>query len=304
MRWKEKGFKSEILSVMNHIGISANKISYLASGDDSDTFLCDEAFVIKIPKRREVQESQRREFDLYGFLERQQLPFHIPKVIYQSDDFNVMSFLSGEQISLRKYLGLSDKEKEALAEDEALFLLALHKLKIDTSSPPFCEAVEDKYQRYAEEYSQVCEALRKMGLMNISLQRKIDRIYENILSNDELFQYVPCLTHNDFSSDNMVFRNNRLYGVIDFGDFVVGDPDNDFLCILDCSEDDFGKEFGRKVLKHYGHAQPEAAERKAELNDAYWPLQQIVLGSHRKDTGLIQQGYHQLLSSDPNVFLF
>ncbi len=92
--------------------------------------------------------------------------------------------------------------------------------------------------------------------------------------------------------------------MVDFGDFVVGDPDNDFLCILDCSEDDFGKEFGRKVLKHYGHAQPGAAERKAELNDAYWPLQQIVLGSHRRDTGLMQRGYHQLLSVDPNAFLF
>lgn len=289
---------------MNHIGISVNKISYLASGDDSDTFLCDEEFVIKIPKRSDVREAQRREFDLYGFLEHQHLPFHTPKVIYQSDDFNIMSFLSGEQISLRRYLGFSEKEKEVLAEDEALFLQSLHKLKIDASSSPFCEAVENKYQRYLEEYGQVCKALRKVGLMNMLLQQKIDRIYENILSNNELFQYSSCLTHNDFSSGNMIFRSNRLYGVIDFGDFVVGDPDNDFLCILDCSEDDFGKEFGRKVLKYYGHGRPEVVERKAELNDAYWPLQQIVLGSNRRDAGLLQRGYYQLLESDPNAFLF
>lgn len=75
----------------------------------------------------------------------------------------------------------------------------------------------------------------------------------------------------------MIFKNNRLLGVIDFGDFVVGDSDNDFLCLLDNSNDDFGKEFGRKVLKYYGHKNPELAKRKADLNDLYWPCQQIIL---------------------------
>jgi len=53
-----------------------------------------------------------------------------------------------------------------------------------------------------------------------------------------------------------------VYGVIDFGDVIVGDPDNDFLCLLDCSMDDFGKDFGRKVLRHYGHRNPQLAEEK------------------------------------------
>ena len=108
-------------------------------------------------------------------------------------------------------------------------------------------------------------------------------LYENILNNAVLFKYTPCLVHNDFSANNMIFRNNRLFGVIDFGDFNVGDPDNDFLCLLDCSTDDFGKEFGRKVLKYYQHKAPEVAERKAELNDVYWLIDQIIYGYERKD---------------------
>ena len=88
----------------------------------------------------------------------------------------------------------------------------------------------------------------------------------------------------------MVFRGVRLVGVIDFGDFVIGDPDNDFLCLLDSSEDDFGKEFGRKVLTYYGHKTPLLAERKAGIQDAYWPIQQILYGYERQDAQLLHSG--------------
>ena len=119
-----------------------------------------------------------------------------------------------------------------------------------------------------------------------------------------MFDYTPCLIHNDFSAGNMIFRNNRLFGVIDFGDFIVGDPDNDFLCLLDCSTDDFGKDFGRRVLKYYQHKNPEVAERKAELNDAYWAIDQIIYGYERGDRGMLTKGVSELLQTDAGMFVF
>ena len=91
---------------------------------------------------------------------------------------------------------------------------------------------------------------------------------------------------------------------IDFGDFNVGDPDNDFLCLLDCSTDDFGKEFGRKVLKYYQHKAPEVAERKAELNDVYWSIDQIIYGYERKDREMLIKGVSELLQTQAEMFIF
>lgn len=122
---------------------------------------------------------QRREFQLYSFLNRHEFSFQIPMAIYQGDYYNVMNYISGKRITYNDYTALSEKEQNALAIDEAAFLQELH---------------------------------------------------------------------NDFSAGNLIFRSNRLYGVIDFGDSVIGDPDNDFLYLLDSSKDDFGKESGRKVL--------------------------------------------------------
>lgn len=294
----------DIASVLHTIGFPVNEIRYLASGDDSTALLCDETYVVKLPKRKEVEAAQQREFALYGFLQRQRLPFRTPEVLYQSSKLNIMSYLSGEKISLREYMGFSETEREALASDEARFLHALHDLPVDIRDTPFCDAVEDKRHEYLQDHTVICKILSQKNLMRPVLRDKIDAIYEALLANCKAFQYNPCLTHNDFSSGNLIYRKKRLYGVIDFGDFVVGDPDNDFLCILDCSEDDFGKDFGRKVLRYYGHSHPEIAERKAEINDAYWPLQQIVLGVRRNDTAMVHRGYDQLQSSDPKAFLF
>lgn len=140
-------------------------------------------------------------------------------------------------------------------------------------------------------------------LLSIKTLKLIDEIYEALLSKNYLYDCSCSLTHNDFSSDNMIFRNKRLAGVIDFGDFVVGDPDNDFLCLLDISNDDFGKDFGRRVLKYYGHKYPDVAERKAELNDLYYPCQQIIYGFKRKNRIQLLRGFNSLKSIDTNKFI-
>ena len=58
----------EIYSRLNE-QIKINELCYLSSGDDSDTFLCNEQYVVKVPKRDAVITAQKREFELYQFLE-------------------------------------------------------------------------------------------------------------------------------------------------------------------------------------------------------------------------------------------
>lgn len=280
------------LNLQNEIRhqLGVRHIHYLASGDDSYTFLCDNRYVVKVPKHESARKNQIREFQLYSFLSKQRLSFQTPEVIYQGDCYNVMGYIKGHGITYEQYYALSEKEKDALAYDEAVFLKELHSIQVDRLEPFYRVSVQNKKEQFEADRRKLLLILEREGWLSQQRQDTINGIYTQIFQMDFLFDYVPCLTHNDFSSDNMVFRKNRLFGVIDFGDFTIGDPDNDFLCILDCSTDDFGKEFGRKVLAYYGHESPENAEMKAEINDAYWPIQQILLGDDRKDRQLILKG--------------
>lgn len=276
--------------------LKVNSLNRIGAGDDSEVYLCNNEYIIKVPKRIEVKGAQDKEFALYDFLSRCNLPFETPKPILSGENFKVTTYIKGQHLSYDDYQSLSEKEKDLLAMDEANFLKALHSISIDLRNPLFKGRVQDKKQEYLKDKENLANILREMNLLNDKVKELISSIYSKLFSSDFLFNYSPCLVHNDFSSRNMVFNNNRLVGVIDFGDFLIGDPDNDFLCLLDSSTDDFGKEFGRKVLKFYGHPQPQLAEKKAEINDSYWPIQQIILGDERDDSEMLKMGIKELLA--------
>lgn len=131
------------IELKNHLGIK--EISYLASGDDSDTFLCDDRYVVKVPKRESVKDRQKREFQLYHFLNSQNLSFEIPHMIYQGNDFNVMNYLPGKTLTYKEYHTLSKKEQEAIAQDEAAFLRELHSISYDPENELFLSAQQNKF---------------------------------------------------------------------------------------------------------------------------------------------------------------
>ena len=81
---------AEIYSLLNK-QIRINELRYLSSGDDSDTFLCNEQYVVKVPKRDSARNAQKREFELYRFLEGCNLSYQTPAVVYQSDRANIMT---------------------------------------------------------------------------------------------------------------------------------------------------------------------------------------------------------------------
>lgn len=54
------------------------------------------------------------------------------------------AYLKGEHITYEQYHKLSEKEKDALAFDEATFLKALHSIEVDCSAKFFLDVLEDK----------------------------------------------------------------------------------------------------------------------------------------------------------------
>lgn len=286
--------QNELRRKLAGAGFGIQQIRPLSCGDDSAAYLCDDLYVVKVPKREAVKKTQALEFQLYRFLESYSFPCEIPKVVYQDSSFHMMTYLKGERLTYENYHRLSEREKDRLACEEAEFLRALHSVRIQADHPLFLDLKLETKDRFQRDQEALLKILESENRLTPDRQAWIDQLYRDLFSMDFLFEYRPCLVHNDYSADNMIYRNNRLAGVIDFGDAAIGDPDNDFLCLLDNSTDDFGKDFGRRVLRYYGHPHPEIAERKAEINDAYWPIQQILLGCSRKEAQLFHEGLQGL----------
>lgn len=171
--------------------INISRIHYLSSGDDSDVYLCDQKYVLKIPLRESVKKIQAREFELYRFLETQNFSFKIPKAIWCGWDFNLMEYLSGSRISNRAYRNMSECEKDQLAQDEALFLNELHALKPDAIPAGLCESPEDKKATFDDEHIKLLEVLEKKKLLSSHMEQVIHRTYDNLFSDKLLFQYPP-----------------------------------------------------------------------------------------------------------------
>lgn len=290
--------EQNLIGLLQSRGIEVKTLEPLGGGDDSDAYLLNGTQVAKLPKRREVQLAQKQEFALYEWLSQTELAPMVPRAVGWFEEFCLVSYLPGRSITYWEYHQLSPQEQQRLAQDEAAFLRKLHQIPLDPADPvlaPILEGrVQDKRQRFLEDREAIFPILQEQGALSPELERKLEGFYEFLLSQDWLYRFSPCLVHGDFSAENMRFTHNRLTGVIDFGDFLLGDPDQDFLCLLDNSTDDFGKEFGRMVLDCYGHPNPALAQRKAEVNDLYWGVEQVLMGSRDRDRELFCQGLADL----------
>ena len=119
-------------------------------------------------------------------------------------------------------------------------------------------------------------------------------MFGKILNDERITQYEVALCHNDLSCNHIVMSNNKVVGIIDFGDVAITDRDKDFVYLLENSDEEIGREFGLKVLGYYKHPNKEIAILKADLNDEYYPIELILGGESKCKQEMINDGLARL----------
>ena len=100
------------------------------------------------------------------------------------------------------------------------------------------------------------------------------------------------------SCNHIVIRNNKVVGIIDFGDVAITDRDKDFIYLLENSSEEIGREFGIKVLEHYNHPNKGIAILKANLNDEYYPIEEILGGISKELYDMYNDGLRKIQNVD------
>ena len=185
---------------------------------------------------------------------------------------------------------MTDDEKDKLVQDIALFLKEMHSIAL-----PIIDELEwNVIDAYKSDY----DTLKEMIYDKIPDKSKeyIEDLYKRILNDERISQYVKTLCHNDLSCNHIIIQNNRAVGIIDFGDAAITDRDKDFIYLLEESSEEIGREFGLRVLESYNHPNIDIAILKADLNEEYYPIDQILGGKAKELVNMYNAGLNKIIN--------
>ncbi|MBP3635416.1 MAG: aminoglycoside phosphotransferase family protein [Bacilli bacterium] len=271
--------------------IAVNNIKRLGEGLDSVAFLVNDEYIFKKSKHKEASENMKKEISVLRFLEGK-LPLEIPKIDFYDEDASICGYkeIKGTILTPEIYSLMSIEEQEQLAKDIANFLITLHSLPLPKIKDLELDVIDD----YRSDY----ETLKSMiydKIPNESIEY-LDELFSRILNDERITKYTRVLCHNDLSCNHIVIRNNRVIGIIDFGDVAITDRDKDFVYLLEQSDEEIGRNFGLKVLDYYNHPNKDIAILKANLNDEYYPIEEILGGTAKELEEMYNEGLSKIRS--------
>ena len=272
-------------------GLMVYDIFVLGQGLDSIAYLVNDEYIFKQSKHDEARINLKKEIQALNYL-KGKVTLQIPNIEYYSEEYGVCGYreIKGEKLSSDIYKKMNDDEKDKLAQDIALFLGEMH----STPLPNIDELEVNVIDDYKSDY----DTLREIIYNKIpdSSKEYIDNLYKRIFDDERISQYVKALCHNDLSCNHIIIQNNKVVGIIDFGDVAITDRDKDFVYLLEDSSEEIGREFGLSVLKYYNHPNKDIAILKANLNDEYYPIEQILGGQAKDLDNMYTAGLNKIIN--------
>lgn len=274
-----------------------NKLDPIGSGYNCDAFLVNDKYVFKFPKSEKANESLITEAKVLHFLENK-LPLAIPKIEFSSENCKMFPYrivgykqIKGRILTTQLYRSFTEDEKDSLAKSIAEFLCALHSIDI----PDELKELEDDFvEGLRIDYDDI------RGLIHDKLSPEAkeftDNYYQNALSDSDYKAVRTALIHNDLSCNHIVIdeKENRVAGIIDFGDAAITDIDLEFVYLFEDSEEELGADFGKRVLKFYRHENEERLMKKIKLKQNGGAFEKILFGNAMGLDDMFNKGLSEL----------
>lgn len=270
-------------------GFRVNNIGVLGAGLDSVAYLVNEEYIFKKSKHKEASENMKKEISVLKYLEGK-LPLETPKIELYDEDASICGYkeIKGTILTPEIYSLMSIEEQEQLAKDIANFLIQLHSLPLPNIENLELDVIDDYRSDYKILKSMIYDKVPSNSI------EYIEELFGRILNDERITEYTRVLCHNDLSCNHIVIRNNRIVGIIDFGDVSITDRDKDFVYLLEDSDEEIGRNFGLKVLDYYNHPNKEIAILKADLNDEYYPIEEILGGTEKELDEMYNEGLEEI----------
>ena len=273
--------------------LKVESIEVLGSGYDSVAYLVNGEYVFKIKFSANKKKEYEKEKAIYDFLNRNlSTNIKIPNIEYShiSDEISILGYkeIKGKFLSPELYSTLSEEERQLLKQDIAGLLRKMH----DLDTAEISSYTIDNKQNVLEEY----QLLRNTIYDGLTEEEKayVERFMQRLLSTD-IFDGKKCLCHNDFSCNHLLLdENNRLCGIIDFGDSGIIDEYCDFIYLLEDSEEEIGHQLGEDILRLYGNIDIAKAKEYQDIVEEYYPIETIIYGIKNNRQDFIDEGRREI----------
>lgn len=204
---------------------------------------------------------KKSEFDVLRQMETYQVrcsrPLELNKLKGADLGYMIVPYIEGEDAKTQlEYLSDPDQFQIGLEAGEEL--RKMHQYKAPSHIKPWHDRKVKKHQKYVDAYWET-------GVRITHDQEILSFIEENITymkRRPNLFQ------HDDFHLGNLIVKNNKLAGVIDFGLHDWGDPIHEFLKV---------GLFSRQESIPFSIGQISGYHGKDEPPDSFWRLYSLYL---------------------------
>ncbi len=221
-----------------------------SSGQFNHVLCLDERWIFRFPKSDGAAADLARELQTLPRLAGR-LPLPIPAPRFHTNDgaglplFMGYPLILGAPLLREKFAAIQadDAILECIARDLAQFLRTLHAI------PPAELGLMPSGESARDEWARLGDAMRAklFPYMRGDAREQVARNFERALNDADLWRYSECLIHGDFGTGNILYRDGRISGIIDFGFCGPGDPAQDLGALLAS----YGETFVERVCRHY-----------------------------------------------------
>jgi aminoglycoside phosphotransferase (APT) family kinase protein len=202
-------------------------------GFDFRVLALDDGWIFRFARRKEVVAALEREIAFLPII-ASALPVEVPRFEYVSPEpaFVVYRLIQGE--------ALAGEDSDGVRA----FLRALH--AVDVASLPL--EAEDWIERYRRQCDRFVDLV--FPLLDSGTRARAEVLFAQV---ETLEGFEPAVIHADLGAEHMLVRDDRLAGVIDWGDACIGDPALDYAWLLNepFTEWDVDEDVRRRARFYY-----------------------------------------------------
>ena len=262
---------------------------HTSEGQFNDILFVNDDLIFRFPRYEGNIQNFLREIELLQKLQGH-VSLPIPNPIFVNAGTKVVGKvlmgykrLAGKPLFRAVLKSMTDESTlESFAQQLADFLHGLHtlyltELRLDL---PY----QDQPAEYRTFFSDVKEHL--YTFMRPDARDSINEHFKNYFDNPSLHEYTPSIIHGDFGGSNILFDENKITGIIDFGFAGLSDPARDIASVST-----FGDSFFEKICKYYPKV--ESMLERAKFYRGTYALYEALHGFRNNDKDAFESGIKQ-----------
>ncbi len=266
------------------VDLKIREISYVDEGDNSEVYLVNDLYMFRLPKHEWASTSLKKEIKILPKI-KNSLNLSIPDFTFIGKPSEIFPMyyvgykkIEGKALTKKIFDNLSTQEKDKTAQQIAVFLKKLHSFPIDDRAKDYLK-IKNFKTKCKSDYLRAKEKI--YPILTSAERKSLDKIFREYLNNSYNFKYKPTLIHNDLSYDHIFFdtKENRICGIIDFGNITIGDPDYDFTLIAYY----YGEKFIKQIIKYYEHQNEKRLIEKLKFFQICKSTRRIIDGLKYKN---------------------